>query len=273
MITTRRSPARQKNAEVVESRGSHPSNAAWAARRGAAGALLLIGGSGLIDFRIRVAQSHLRSDLLPSFWSTAGVLVSSTAFFTVPIDARLVPETVPSRNAIHECAISDFDDPVRYPNIAILNFANHPELVVPNVRSLQTQRSAIDLVQLLVPWLAFVWGAAVSGNPLLQNIGLPSAGMVETAYGISGIELTPGVSSAASCPEAIWQSALWWHDYYRDTADATAGGTRAGSPPVDQIVAIVPRGEYVVRQRAAAVVEPAETTRPGATPPKRSRRA
>ena len=43
-----------------------------------------------------IAQSHLRSDLLPSFWSAAGIIVSATTFLTVPIDERLIPEMVPS---------------------------------------------------------------------------------------------------------------------------------------------------------------------------------
>jgi hypothetical protein len=31
--------------------------------------------------------------------------------------------------------------------------------------------------------------------------------------GAAGFELTPGIASSATCPEAIWQAARWWHEY------------------------------------------------------------
>src|SRR4030095_13112604 len=38
------------------------------------GTLLLVGGTDLIHFRLRVAQSHLRQDLTPSSWSHVCIL-------------------------------------------------------------------------------------------------------------------------------------------------------------------------------------------------------
>ena len=37
-------------------------------------ALLLLGCTGLVDFRLRVAQSHLRNDLTPSHWSHVALM-------------------------------------------------------------------------------------------------------------------------------------------------------------------------------------------------------
>ena len=260
MIATRRSGARQRNRQVreIERPGS---NRAWLAALGAGvvrpGAVLLLGGSNLIDFRLRVAQSHLRHDLLPSFWSQAGIVVSADTFLSVPLDERLSPVQVPRLNAIHECPLADYDDPRRYPNIAVISFAERSGDVVDHARRLQGQRSAIDLPQLVVAWLAFAWGAGARGNPLMQSEGIPSAALVETAFGIAGIELTPGVASAASCPEAIWQSAIWWHQYYERTADAPVARPpkRSAKRPRDVIAAAVPSGAFVTRQPAAAVIE------------------
>jgi hypothetical protein len=261
MITTRQSGARHRNQSVAAARGG-PSNAAWIASRAEAGSVLLLGGSNVIDFRIRVAQSHLRGDLLPSFWSAAGIIVSRTVFLSVPIDERLVPEIVPSANAIHECRVADYDSPLRYPNVAVLSFASQSAVIVEYARRLQMQRSAIDLPQLLVPWLAFVWGAGEAGNPLLQNVGVPSASLVETVFAMGGIELTPGVASGAGSPEAIWQSAIWWHDYYRRTAEApVASRVSADSPATRDLSARVPTGQFVTRQPAAAVVEAEDIAR------------
>jgi hypothetical protein len=273
MITTRQSGARRKNAAVrpVEGPGS---NTEWIASLdddvARPGAIVLLGGSNVVDFRLRVAQSHLRHDMMPSFWSQVGVLVSRDTFLTVPLDERLQPSRVAAINAIHECRLAAYDEPARYPNVAIVNFAEPGDSIVDNARRLQTQRSAIDLPNLLVTWLAFAWGAAATPNPLTRNVGIPGAALVETAFGIAGIELTPGVASAASCPEAIWQSAIWWHEYYAQTADAMVEGHRRrtaaeGEEPI--ATGIVPAGVFVTRQPGAAVVElePRRTRRASST--------
>jgi hypothetical protein len=60
---------------------------------------------------------------------------------------------------------------------------------------------------LILRWLAFVWGAAGAGNPLYESMGIPSAAMVEVVFVELGFDLTPGLESRASYPEAIWQAA------------------------------------------------------------------
>jgi hypothetical protein len=264
MLTTRQSSAVLRNENIVDEREPPAANGPFYSQYARAGSVLLLGGNNLLHFRLRVAQSHLRRDLLPSFWSLAGLVVSKTTFLTVPIGSPLQPESVPQTNAIHECAIADFDDPKRFPNIAILSFADRAGAIVDNARRLRGQRGAIDLPHLLVPWLAFAWGVGTAGNPLLQNLGMPSAGLIETAFGMAGIELTPGVSSATSCPEAIWQSALWWHDYYEKTASAQAASATAAPDTDNEAIAKRPEGRYVTRQPAAAVTTEEGAPRPAA---------
>lgn len=59
-------------------------------------------------------------------------------------------------------------------------------------------------------------------------------------------ELTPGLESRASCPEAIWASALYWHDYF-----GKAGERK------------VPFGRYVIGHKYP-IVEPNAATQPPA---------
>jgi len=261
MITSRPSGAGQRNSQIAEV-AAQGSNLAWLRSLPSGvlrpGSVLLLGGSSVSDFRLRVAQSHLRSDLLPAFWSQIGIVSSPETFLTVPVDEQLVPPSVAARNAIHECPLAAYDRAERYPNIAVLNFVDRGESIVANVRRLQRQRGAVDLPQLLVAWLGFVWGAGTLANPFAQAIGMPGAAMVETAFGMAGIELTPGVAASASCPEAVWQSAIWWHEYYEKTATADVDGqpvTRAAPGVTDPPLAVVPSGAYVTRQPAAAVIE------------------
>ena len=72
----------------------------------------------------------------------------------------------------------------------------------------------LDGPELILVWLAYVWGVGRSGNPLLDGNGIPSAAMLEVVMGAAGFDLTPGLESRASCPESICQAARWWHSYY-----------------------------------------------------------
>ncbi|HEU5182173.1 MAG TPA: hypothetical protein VFW45_15420 [Candidatus Polarisedimenticolia bacterium] len=231
-------------------------NAHWLGERALPGAIILIGGASLSDFRMRVAQSHLRHDLLPSFWSMAGLADSKRSFLTVPLSAGGDSSDIPSSNGIRRVPFQQVDDQGRFPNVAVINFTEPSAGIVSNIRKLTTRRHALDLPSMMLPWLAFLWGAGSKANPLNDGQGTPGAALVETAFGMAGIELTPGLTSTASCPEAIWQSALWWHDYYAKTADQ--GGTRVATElgvkgSSAKVKAIVPQGQYRLGQVAAAV--------------------
>ena len=169
MLITRQSGAKRRNEKVIEESFTG-SNGEWrrqAPRRlNSPGTVILLGGVNVLDFRMRVAQSHLRQDLLPSFWSQVGVLTGGDTFLTVPHDERLTPSRVPADNAIHECSLDAYADEKRYPNIALVQFVGQGDLIVENVRRLQRQRGIVDLPQLLIAWLGFAWGAGATGNPL-----------------------------------------------------------------------------------------------------------
>jgi hypothetical protein len=210
------------------------------------GGILLLGGTSMAHFRIRVAQSHIRSDLLPSFWSLAGVLLDDQKFASVPLDICGDISAVAQNNGVSECSLADYDNPERFPNIAVLHFTSDSQPINTNIEQIKRQRSIIDIPSLILHWLSYVWATGQSGNPLLGGHGLPSAAFIETVYGIAGIELTPGLSSVASCPEAIWLTAKWWKKFYEETA---------GTGVSRQAKAIVPAGNFAIRQPAAFVVQ------------------
>jgi hypothetical protein len=80
----------------------------------------------------------------------------------------------------------------------------------------------LDVPQLILRWLAYCWGVGVPGSPLAEGVGLPSAAVLEAAFAGQGFDLTPGLESRSSCPEAIRQAATWWHGFYQRTADGKA---------------------------------------------------
>ncbi len=193
--------------------------------------LVLLGGMGSCDFRLRVAQSHARDDMTPSHWSHVLLLGTSVKKFEAltvyeislkPMQGFGFPV---STNAVQEGTLSRYSDSKQYPNIALLSIPTKSERVYDALSRFKRQRNALDACELVVVWLAFVWGVGRTGNPLLDGHGIPSAAMVEAVVSDAGFELTPGLSSRSSCPEAIWQSARWWHEYH--TAEKRKGITGA----------------------------------------------
>jgi hypothetical protein len=247
MIANRRAHGATENAALKQVI-AHKSegNVAWLTRVKATQGLLLIGGASLGHFRIRVAQSHVRQDFLPSFWSMAAILTKPGRFATVPIDriggdaAKVVKD-----NAIVELPLRALDDPEQFPNIAALQFGGGAGAA--DLAAVRTDRSIVDLPSLVLPWLAFLWGTDQAVNPLLAGKGVPSAAFVESVYRLARIDLTPGLSSASSCPEAIWQSAKWWRAYYEQTSAPTTDP--------DDTPALPPHGSFTLRQPAAAVLD------------------
>jgi hypothetical protein len=263
MLPVRQSPDAEPNwAFHEDNERAGETNLAWIQRWRAdsaaffgAGDVIMLGGSSLTDFRIRIAQSHARHDLTPSYWSVVGIVDANDMVLTAPLWPLIEPERVPLSNGIQALPLSTFDDQAAWPNIAVIRFPGTQLDPVECVARLRRQRSIIDIPTLILPWLGFVWGAGSAGNPLLNGFGLPSAVLVETAFGIAEVELTPGLAAASSCPEAIYQAAKWWTGFYTTTAGPPTTGSRRRRKNVDE-PPTHPTGRYLLRQREATYVEP-----------------
>lgn len=187
--------------------------------------LLLLGAPDQMGFRVRVAQSHLRPDLLPSYWSDAALLRLDDAapfevaeLLQVPLLQPATAEFASSRNGVASLPMAAFDDIRRWPNIALMAIPRPQAAVVAAIARFCHARDELDALSHVLRWLSFVWGAERPGNPLHDRIGLPSACMLEAAFARLQFDLTPGVEPSKSCPEAIWASARHWHAYYAATA-------------------------------------------------------
>src|SRR4029453_8059941 len=105
--------------------------------------------------------------------------------------------------------------------------------VGPILDQFAKQRSVADVPSLIAEWLAFLGGAGVEGNPLLRGHGIPSAVVIDSLLGAAGYDLCPGVDSAATCPEAFWQTAKWWTQYL-EALNIVPLTTRHNIPGEDQ---------------------------------------
>ena len=231
MLRQARSGASRRNPQFQPlDRASGETNTQWGARAVAemrTGAsdqwsyIVLLGGSDSMAFRLRVAQSHLRGDMLPSYWSNSilvqlqGNTVRGARAIHVPLIQPEGPEFSTRSNGVVDVPLTDFDDPKRFPNIAVVAMPVPQDKLLEQVEKFRRSRSTLDALEHVLRWLAFAWGSARTPNPLHDNYGLPSACMLETVCAAASFDLTPGLEARASCPEAIWAAALYWQDYFK----------------------------------------------------------
>jgi hypothetical protein len=191
--------------------------------------VLLLAGRSPYDFRLRVAQSQLRDDVSPSHWSHAALVESfsrpmeQTVLVEVPLEPELGFGMPPVSNGIQRTRLEWYGDPALVPNLAVLRVpveadrwrAPQGDVGRSVLAQFSRQRVIVDVPDLILRWLAFVWGVSTAGNPIRDGAGIPSAVMIETVVGQAGFDLSPGLDSPTSTPEGFWQAATWWHDYYR----------------------------------------------------------
>lgn len=93
------------------------------------------------------------------------------------------------------------------------------EQVLLSLHEYKKARVSYDAVENILPWLAFVWGAGDTSNPLMQQIGFPSAVMLNQIFAAQGFDLAPGVNVNLAAPEVFWSGVKHWQDYYSKTQE------------------------------------------------------
>jgi hypothetical protein len=249
-----RAPAKRFNPDVHEEvRAPEESNLDWIRRVAGLGRvpddpgwslILLVGGNDPMSFRLRVAQAHIRHDLSPSAWSHALFVTGLAADLgsSATVEISLAPPggfgsfgfPVPN-NGIQSGRLDTYESAERFPNIALLAVPVPSSDIAASLDALRPQRSIFDALQLIVRWLSYCWGIGVPASPLAEGMGIPGAAVLETAFAAKGFDLTPGLESQSSCPEAIWQAAAWWHGYYEKVADTNRAMMGAFSAKHDLI--------------------------------------
>jgi hypothetical protein len=223
-MTMQASTAKRPNPKVDKSpRKPREDNLKWFERHWGADdgrtRLVLVGGTGPIDFRVRAAQAVVRHDFSPSHWSHVALagqrarLVKDTKLVEISLAPHGGFGHPPETNALQTGRLGRYANEGAFPNVAVFSLSVPWAEVEAAVPSLQKQRSAIDLVELTLSWLAHAWGVGVVGNPLQQEHGVPSAAAAEALLNACGFDVSPGLRSRASSPEAIWQGSRWWHQY------------------------------------------------------------
>jgi hypothetical protein len=256
MVRQARSTSTERNPDLCPlDRKKGESNFDWGMRavkemksggRKASTYIALLGGTDTVSFRTRVAQSVLRPDMLPSYWSEAILIelasdsLKDAKALYVPLAQPDSPAFPPMDNGVVTCPLESFADAQRYPNIALIALPVPQERILARVETFKRSRGTIDALEHVVRWLAYTWGVARTTNPLNDNYGVPSACMLEVVCAAENYDLTPGLESRASCPEAIWAAAAHWHEYYARVSEGK--GKDASRKPI---------GRYTTRHQYA----------------------
>ena len=223
-----------------------------------------------LDAEAPLAQ--LRRDLLPSLWSDVILVTNHDGSFAdalathVPLAQHRDTKFPPRENGVVTRPLADFDDTTAFPNVALIAMPVKAKDIDDRLRAFRRSRSTLDALEHVLRWLAFVWGVARTGNPLHENYGIPSACMLETVFAAAGFDLTPGLESRASCPEAIWSGARYWHDYFLEAIGKRPVG-RFDKPHEYKITGIERPGAPAPEPEP----EPAPAA-PATTPRKRARK-
>ena len=207
-------------------------------------AIVLVGGRDNLAFRLRVAQAHLRFSFTPSHWSHCFLLLHGTRDGLV-YEISLQPARgfgyAGATNAMQESPLKTYDSARRWPNISMIRLDTiDPEKAAEAVKYFAKQRAVLDAVSLLIPWLAFAWGANNAGNPIHDGIGLPSAAMIEAVCNVCQYDISPTTASRSSTPEALWQATKWWYRAPR-TIEAASVERAEEELPSD-----LPRGAFFI---------------------------
>lgn len=223
------------NLLIEAKRGSGQSNVKWlqehiCKKKGYLN-LILIGGMTLADYRLRIAQSHLRDDMSPSSWSNIIMITKiekdfeKTGLIEIPLELDRVFDVSIDNNGVNEQnTIKAFSNSKKYPNIAVISFKCDVEKIEGAINIYKKNRGNNDSYELILKWLGFIIGVGKSSNPLFEGYGIPSAVFAETIVNSIGFELTPGLPNTTSSPEAIWQSARWWNDFHKTREEVGISG-------------------------------------------------
>jgi hypothetical protein len=136
----------------------------------------------------------------------------------VPYYSRtgIFPE--PADNAVADGWLGQYDSPTRDPNVALLSVrldeGEADQLAERAISDPNLDRARYDLWGSLAAWSGYLWAPEDEPNPLRNDMPMFSSAFVEYCYESIRLDLAPGASERNSAPEHLWNSAIWWHDWF-----------------------------------------------------------
>lgn len=182
----------------------------------------LVGSRDLPGVTLRQAQTVLRWDLRPSYWSDAFLVaealqadgdVSDLVTLSASLHPRIAEFPKPENNGVSQGTLRLYADPRLDANIALLAVnmkEGEAERVAEFAANPNLDRIRFNFWEMLGVWQSYLWAFGQRPNPLREGHPIASSSFVEYCFEAIQLDLTPGASERNSAPEHLWNGAKWW---------------------------------------------------------------
>ena len=209
----------------------------------------LVGGNDPASMAVRRAQSFLRFDRRPSYFSHIFLFDGASGDI---LESRVVdadPKT-PEDGGIVTDKVSRYRNFKTFPNVALIafHFQNvggelSPQQRVARVLELAKNAKAIreryDLWQMIARWQPYIFEPERNPNPLVGGAPHPGAAFVRWALSAAGVEGAPGALDEFDAPEHFWAAANYWYKQYSDPSVAVnVSLVRSIADPLGEVAAV-----------------------------------
>jgi hypothetical protein len=188
----------------------------------------LVGGSDPASMSVRWAQSFLRFDRRPSYFSNIFLF---TGRGDAILECRVVgaDPTRPETQGVVRDRARRYQNPEAWPNKALVGFTfsqieggASPQArlraVLDAARNEKAVRERYDLWKMIAAWQPYLFEPHRTPNPLVERSPHPGAAYVRWALGMAGIEGAPGALDEFDAPEHFWAAANYWYETYEDAS-------------------------------------------------------
>lgn len=186
----------------------------------------MVGGNDPASMAVRHAQSFLRFDRRPAYFS-------HLFFFTGKgdeiLECRLVDADPgkPENGGLFKSRASRYADLRAFPNVAVISLTfeavqggTDPTRRVRNVldaaRDWKGVRGRYDLWAMIAGWQPYLFDPARTPNPLAAQYPHPGAAYLRWALSTAGVESSPGAMDEFDAPEHFWAAANYWYKQYAE---------------------------------------------------------
>jgi hypothetical protein len=201
MLKIARSPAPRPNSVLKEVRRKPSEDntayvAAHASSAKQASHIVLLGGVGPLDFRLRAAQAHVRDDLAPSAWSHVLLLgapakdPAKTVAYEIALYGRAGVGFPPATNGVAKTTLGEYRDPSRI----CRSDGNHRALQAPAFDG-RCARTSARLVELRL-------GRRAHAQSFARQSGDTGGHLCGVCVRGCGLRLSPGFSESIQLPRS-----------------------------------------------------------------------
>ncbi len=202
----------------------------------------LIGSRDLPGHTLRMAQSILRWDLRPSYWSHVFVVaepvnsrtsLSKLKILEIPLFSRNGQFPKPENNGVNEGTLGQYEDKVVDANVGLVAITMSDQEVqklFTRAQAWNADRVRYNFWDMLGSWQSYLWSQGMKTNPLREGVPIAASAYIEFIFERLGMGVTPGASSRNSAPEHLWNAARWWHKAFKEDNRKIAGMYVARDP-------------------------------------------